>query len=60
KLCIIRIFLTNLSSSWTSNPPLEIKYRLDTGALVEQGPKSHFYTLERLLAWEKKLYQEVK
>ncbi|RZC48059.1 hypothetical protein C5167_040998 [Papaver somniferum] len=52
--------LTNLSSSWTSKPPLEIKYRLDTGALVEQGPKSHFSTLEQLLAWEKKLYQEVK
>ncbi|KAI3953775.1 hypothetical protein MKW98_017599 [Papaver atlanticum] len=52
--------LTNLSSSWTSKPPLEIKYLLDTCALVEQGPKSHFSTLERLLAWEKKLYQEVK
>ncbi|KAI3863045.1 hypothetical protein MKX03_037551, partial [Papaver bracteatum] len=23
-------------------------------------PKSHFSTLEQLLAWEKKLYQEVK
>ncbi|MCL7045470.1 hypothetical protein MKW94_023024 [Papaver nudicaule] len=52
--------LTNLSSTWTSKPPLEIKYRLDTGSLVEQGPKSHFSTLEQLLAWEKKLYQEVK
>ncbi|KAI3921517.1 hypothetical protein MKW98_013451 [Papaver atlanticum] len=52
--------LTKLSSSWTSKPPLEIKYRLDTGALVEQGPKSHFSTLEQLLAWEKKLYQEFK
>ncbi|RZC70276.1 hypothetical protein C5167_035592, partial [Papaver somniferum] len=27
---------------------------------VVAGPKSHFSTLEQLLAWEKKLYQEVK
>lgn len=50
-----------LSSSWSSRPPLAIKYRLDTGALVESGGgKSHGSTLERLLAWEKKLYGEVK
>ncbi|RZC70321.1 hypothetical protein C5167_033468 [Papaver somniferum] len=39
---------------------MKLVYRLDTGTLVEQGPKSHFSTLEQLLAWEKKLYQEVK
>ncbi|KAM0934250.1 hypothetical protein DsansV1_C32g0222061 [Dioscorea sansibarensis] len=50
-----------LSSSWSSRPPLAIKYRLDTGALAELGGrKSHGSTLERLLAWEKKLYEEVK
>ncbi|KAJ0961864.1 hypothetical protein J5N97_029692 [Dioscorea zingiberensis] len=53
--------LSALSSSWSSKPPLAIKYRLDTGALVESGGgKSHGSTLERLLAWEKKLYGEVK
>ncbi|KAI3891396.1 hypothetical protein MKX03_023351 [Papaver bracteatum] len=41
-------------------PDLQVMYRLDTSALVEQGPKSHFSTLEQLLAWQKKLYQEVK
>ncbi|CAM8935508.1 unnamed protein product [Rhodiola kirilowii] len=51
----------NLSSSWTSKPPLAIKYRLDASALDEPGgPKSLCSTLERLLAWEKKLYEEVK
>ncbi|XP_027351755.1 nitrate regulatory gene2 protein-like isoform X2 [Abrus precatorius] len=53
--------LSNLSSSWTSKPPLAVKYRLDTGSLNEPGgPKSLCSTLERLLAWEKKLYEEVK
>ena len=53
--------LSNLSSSWTSKPPLAVKYRLDTGSLDEPGgPKSLCSTLERLLAWEKKLYEEVK
>ncbi|OVA04122.1 protein of unknown function DUF632 [Macleaya cordata] len=53
--------LTNLSSSWTAKPPLEIKYRLDAASLNEPGGlKSHCSTLEQLLAWEKKLYQEVK
>ncbi|XP_072989311.1 protein ROLLING AND ERECT LEAF 2 [Typha latifolia] len=52
---------STLSSRWTSKPPLAIKYRLDAGALVESGGgKSHGSTLERLLAWEKKLYAEVK
>nr|KYP57267.1 hypothetical protein KK1_003526 [Cajanus cajan] len=53
--------LSNLSSSWPSNPPLAVKYRLDAGSLEEPGgPKSLCSTLERLLAWEKKLYEEVK
>ncbi|XP_044494787.1 nitrate regulatory gene2 protein-like [Mangifera indica] len=53
--------LSNLSSSWTSKPPLAVKYRLDTGSLNEPGgPKSLCSTLDRLLAWEKKLYEEVK
>lgn len=52
---------SNLSSSWTSKPPLAVKYQLDTGSLEEPGgPKSLCSTLERLLAWEKKLYEEVK
>ncbi|MQL80534.1 hypothetical protein Taro_012961 [Colocasia esculenta] len=58
--------LSNLSASWTSKPPLAIRYRLDTAAL--QGPAaagdggkgSHCSALERLLTWEKKLYKEVK
>ncbi|CAK7347735.1 unnamed protein product [Dovyalis caffra] len=53
--------LSNLSSSWTSKPPLVVKYRLDTGSLNEPGgPRSLCSTMERLLAWEKKLYEEVK
>ncbi|KAG2672113.1 hypothetical protein I3760_13G024800 [Carya illinoinensis] len=52
--------LSNLSSNWTSKPPLAVKYRID-GSLDEPGgPKSLCSTLERLLAWEKKLYEEVK
>ncbi|KAF8380579.1 hypothetical protein HHK36_028067 [Tetracentron sinense] len=53
--------LSNLSSTWTSKPPLAIKYRLDAASLDEPGgSKSHCSTLERLLAWERKLYEEVK
>ncbi|KAI7735089.1 hypothetical protein M8C21_004958 [Ambrosia artemisiifolia] len=53
--------LSNLSSSWTSKPPLAIKYRFEPGSIGEPGgSKSLCSTLERLLAWEMKLYQEVK
>lgn len=53
--------LSSLSSSWTSKPPLAVKYRLDAGSLDEPGGlRSLCSTLERLLAWEKKLYEEVK
>ncbi|PSS35809.1 Stress response protein [Actinidia chinensis var. chinensis] len=53
--------LSNLSSSWTSKPPLAVKYQFEPGSIGEpDGPKSLCSTLERLLAWEKKLYQEVK
>ncbi|XWS35603.1 hypothetical protein CRYUN_Cryun20dG0011400 [Craigia yunnanensis] len=52
---------SNLSSSWTSKPPLAVKYRLDATTLNEPGgSKSLCSTLDRLLAWEKKLYEEVK
>ncbi|KAK8479937.1 hypothetical protein V6N13_021027 [Hibiscus sabdariffa] len=52
---------STLSSSWTSKPPLAVKYRLDATALHETGgSKSLCSTLDRLLAWEKKLYEEVK
>ncbi|KAJ9563216.1 hypothetical protein OSB04_008376 [Centaurea solstitialis] len=53
--------LTNLSSSWTSKPPLAVKYRFDPGSIGEPGSSNSICsTLERLLAWEMKLYQEVK
>ncbi|KAJ6808210.1 putative MICOS complex subunit MIC60 [Iris pallida] len=53
--------LSALASTWSSKPPLAIKYRLDTGVLEDSGGgKGHGSTLERLLAWEKKLYEEVK
>ncbi|KAL6495346.1 hypothetical protein OROGR_029909 [Orobanche gracilis] len=53
--------LSSLSSSWTSKPPLAIKYRLEPNSIeLSGGPKSLCSTLERLLVWEKKLYQEVK
>ncbi|CAH8383665.1 unnamed protein product [Eruca vesicaria subsp. sativa] len=53
--------LSNLSSTWTSKPPLEVKYRLDTTSLEQPGgSKSLCSSLDRLLAWEKKLYEEVK
>ncbi|KAK8497993.1 hypothetical protein V6N13_046000 [Hibiscus sabdariffa] len=52
---------SNLSSSWTSKPPLAVKYRLDATALNEPGgSKSLCSTLDRLLAWEKKLYEDIK
>ena len=54
--------LSSLSSSWSSKPPLAVKYRLDTSTLDSAvgSSKSLCSTLERLLAWEKKLYEEVK
>ncbi|KAL7606406.1 hypothetical protein Lser_V15G15980 [Lactuca serriola] len=53
--------LSNLSSSWTSKPPLAVKYRFEPGSIGEPGgSKSLCSTLDRLLAWEMKLYQEVK
>ncbi|KFK37283.1 hypothetical protein AALP_AA4G237000 [Arabis alpina] len=53
--------LSNLSSTWTQKPPLEVKYRMDTTALDQPGSsKSLSSSLDRLLAWEKKLYEEVK
>ncbi|KAG8391519.1 hypothetical protein BUALT_Bualt01G0196100 [Buddleja alternifolia] len=53
--------LSNLSSSWTSKPPLAVKYRFEPSTIEQSGgSKSLSSTLERLLAWEKKLYQEVK
>ncbi|XP_073311911.1 nitrate regulatory gene2 protein-like isoform X2 [Primulina huaijiensis] len=53
--------LSNLSSSWTSKPPLVVKYRYEPNSIEQSGgPKSLCSSLERLLAWEKKLYQEVK
>lgn len=53
--------LSNLSSSWTSKPPLAVKYRFDPSLIEQSGDsKSLLSTLERLLAWEKKLYEEVK
>lgn len=53
--------LSNLSSSWTSKPPLAVKYRFEPDSIEQSGgPKSLCSSLERLLAWEKKLYEEVK
>ncbi|KAL7125946.1 hypothetical protein ABFS83_14G151000 [Erythranthe nasuta] len=49
--------LSNLSSSWTSKPPLAVKYRLEQSGDTKGTLCS---TLERILAWENKLYQEVK
>ncbi|XP_027113385.2 nitrate regulatory gene2 protein-like [Coffea arabica] len=52
---------SNLSSSWTSKPPIAVKYKFEPGSLEESGGSNSLCsTLERLLAWEKKLYQEVK
>lgn len=53
--------LSRVNSSWTSKPPLAVKYRFDAGSLERPGgPKSLCSTLDRLLAWENKLCQEVK
>ncbi|KAG7595400.1 hypothetical protein ISN44_As06g000120 [Arabidopsis suecica] len=54
--------LSNLSASWTSKPPLAVKYKLDASTLNDEhgGLKSLCSTLDRLLAWEKKLYEDVK
>ncbi|CAL0329502.1 unnamed protein product [Lupinus luteus] len=53
--------LSSLSSTWTSKPPLAVKYRFNTGSLHgPAGPKSLSSTLECLFAWEKKLYKDVK
>ncbi|CAH9147299.1 unnamed protein product [Cuscuta epithymum] len=53
--------LSSLSSSWSSKPPLAIKYKLQPLSISESGgQKSLRSTLDRLLAWEKKLYAEVK
>ncbi|RZR83392.1 hypothetical protein BHM03_00009992 [Ensete ventricosum] len=50
-----------LSSSWTSKPPLAIRYQLDMEAMESGGgKKSHSGTLEQLLAWEKKLFEEAR
>ncbi|XP_006306896.2 nitrate regulatory gene2 protein [Capsella rubella] len=53
---------SNLSASWTSKPPLAVKYKLDASTLKDEqgGFKSLCSTLDRLLAWEKKLYEDVK
>ncbi|GKB86262.1 nitrate regulatory gene2 protein-like protein [Tanacetum coccineum] len=50
--------LSNLSSSWTSKPPLAVKYRFEPSSIGGEpgGSKSLCSTLERLLAWEMKLY----
>lgn len=54
-------FFSQLNSSWTSKPPLAIKYRFDAGSLEGPGgPRSLCSTLDRLLAWEDKLSKEVK
>ncbi|XP_010496466.1 PREDICTED: uncharacterized protein LOC104773530 isoform X2 [Camelina sativa] len=53
---------SNLSASWTSKPPLAVKYKLDASTLNDDqgGLSSLCSTLDRLLAWEKKLYEDVK
>ncbi|XP_060218978.1 nitrate regulatory gene2 protein-like [Lycium barbarum] len=51
---------STISSTWSSKPPLAVKYRFEPSSIDEGGQKSLCSTLERLLAWEKKLYQEVK
>lgn len=50
-----------LSWTWSSKPPLAIRYSLEPGKMSSSSKHgSHCSTLERLLAWEKKLYEEVK
>lgn len=51
---------STISSTWSSKPPLAVKYRFEPSSIDEGGHRSLCSTLERLLAWEKKLYQEVK
>ncbi|KAJ8565565.1 hypothetical protein K7X08_008141 [Anisodus acutangulus] len=51
---------STISSTWSSKPPLAVKYRFEPSSIDGGGQKSLCSTLERLLAWEKKLYQEVK
>lgn len=53
--------ISALSSSWTSKPPLAIRYKSDIDVSnVSSNGNSHCSTLEQLLAWEKKLYEEIK
>lgn len=50
-----------LSWTWSSKPPLAIRYSLEPSKISSSSKHgSHCSTLERLLAWEKKLYEEVK
>lgn len=50
-----------LSWTWTSKPPLAIRYSLEPSKISSSSKHgSHCSTLESLLAWEKKLYEEVK
>ncbi|KAJ8573388.1 hypothetical protein K7X08_009899 [Anisodus acutangulus] len=51
---------STISSTWSLKPPLAVKYRFEPSSIDEGGQKSLCSTLERFLAWEKKLYQEVK
>ncbi|CAN4125950.1 unnamed protein product [Withania somnifera] len=51
---------STISSTWSSKPPLAVKYRFEPSSIDESSHRSLCSTLERLLAWEKKLYQEVK
>ncbi|KAH9300287.1 hypothetical protein KI387_011870, partial [Taxus chinensis] len=51
----------SLPWTWSSRPPLAIRYTLEPSIFDTSGTHgSHCSTLERLLAWEKKLYQEVR
>lgn len=57
--------MSRLSSLWSSKPPLAIKYKLEPPKLSLNDSssatcKSLCSTLDSLLAWEKKLYREVK
>lgn len=60
-MCHSNSIISALSSSWTSKPPLAIRYKsdIDVSNVYSDG-KSHCSTLEQLLAWEKKLYEEIK
>lgn len=57
--------MSSLSSLWSSKPPLAIKYKLEPPLSLNNEPSSGGHkslrsTLDKLLAWEKKLYGEVK